>query len=355
MKSIPRLLFFATVILGFCFHAQAQQLLLEAESFENHGGWKLDTQFIDNMGSPYLLAHGLGRPVDDATTRIKFPEPGEYHVFVRTKDWVAQWSAPGQPGRFQVLVNDQPISQTFGTQGRDWFWHDGGKIQIDQLDVKISLHDLTGFEGRCDAILFSKSPESPPNDSAVLAKWRREMLGLKDAPTDSKKYDLVVVGGGYSGLGSALSAARMGCKVALIQNRPVLGGNGSSEVRVWSMGLIRRGNYPRIGEIVEEFCDHATKSPGTYEEFEDAKKEAIVRAEPNIDLFLNHHAYKVETEDNRIRCRSRFRHAHQRTHAVQRPLVRRLHRPRHDRLPGQGRLGHDSHGPDGNEQYVGLG
>ncbi len=46
----------------------------------------------------------------------------------------------------------------------------------------------------------------------------------------------------------------MGCKVALIQNRPVLGGNGSSEVRVWAMGLIRRGEFPRIGEIVEEFC-----------------------------------------------------------------------------------------------------
>jgi hypothetical protein len=62
------------------------------------------------------------------------------------------------------------------------------------------------------------------------------------------------------------------------------------------MGNIRRGKYPRIGEIVEEFCDHATKSPGTFEEFEDAKKEAIVRAERNIDLFLNTHAFRVELE-----------------------------------------------------------
>jgi len=79
-----------------------------------------------------------------------------------------------------------------------------------------------------------------------------------------------------------------------------LGGNGSSEVRVWSQGLIRRGRYPRIGEIVEEFCDHATKSPGRYEEFEVAKKERIVRQEGNIDLFLNHHVHKVKTEGNRI-------------------------------------------------------
>ena len=105
---------------------------------------------------------------------------------------------------------------------------------------------------------------------------------------------MIVVGGGYSGLGAAISGARMGCKVALIQDRGVLGGNGSSEVRVWAKGNIRRGKYPRIGEIIEEICDHAKKSPGTYEEFEDAKKEMIVRAEKNIDLHLYHHAFQVE-------------------------------------------------------------
>jgi hypothetical protein len=102
-------------------------------------------------------------------------------------------------------------------------------------------------------------------------------------------------------MGSAISAARMGIKVALIQNRPVLGGNGSSEVRVWAKGNIRRGKFPRIGEIIEEIRDHATKSPGRAEEFGDAHKEAVIRAEKNIDLFLNHHAYAVQmAADNKI-------------------------------------------------------
>ncbi len=276
--------------------AYGQQVLVEAESFESHGGWKLDTQFIENMGSPYLLAHGLGRPTKDATTTVTFPETGEYRVFVRTKDWVAQWKAPGHPGRFQLLVAEAPLKETFGTEGAEWHWQDGGLVEIKNTKTKIALHDLTGFDGRCDAILFTKQKDAPPNSSNILAKWRRELLGLDEAPTEMKGYDLVVIGGGYSGMGAALSAARLGCKVALVQNRPVLGGNGSSEVRVWSMGLIRRGKYPRIGEIVEEFCDHAKKSPGTFEEFEDAKKELIVRAEQNIDLFLNHHAYKVEMD-----------------------------------------------------------
>ena len=275
--------------------------MVEAESFQDHGGWKLDTQFIHEMGSPYLLAHGLGNPVKDATTKIKFPSTGKYRLFVRTKDWVARWDAKGKPGRFQVVLNGAPLKETFGTEGKKWKWHDGGTIEISKKDNEIGLHDLTGFDGRCDALFFTKDLEStPPDDSAIMPQWRRKLLGLKEKPTVKSGYDLVVIGGGYSGLGSAISAARLGCKVALIQNRPVLGGNGSSEVRVWAMGNIRRGKYPRIGEIIDEIQDHATKSPGTYKEFEDAKKEKIVRAEKNIDLFLNHHAYKVDTEGNKI-------------------------------------------------------
>ena len=54
--------------------APAQDVLVEAESFDDGGGWQLDTQFIDEMGSPYMLAHGLGRPVKDATTKVRFPQ-----------------------------------------------------------------------------------------------------------------------------------------------------------------------------------------------------------------------------------------------------------------------------------------
>ncbi len=281
--------------------APSDQVLVEAESFEKRGGWVLDTQFIETMGSPYLLAHGLGRPVADAVTRVALPQPGTYRVFVRTKDWVARWKASGQPGRFQVLVNDRPLAPTFGTQGSDWSWHDGGTVRVDSASIKVALHDLTGFEGRCDSLLFSRDPEfTPPNDSSILPTWRRRLLQLPDEPESRKDYDLVVIGGGYPGIAASLSAARMGCRVALIQNRPVLGGNGSSEVRVWANGLVRRGEFPRIGEIVDEFADDAKKSPGTREEFGDDLKESIVRAEKNIDLFLNHHAYAVAMQGQRI-------------------------------------------------------
>src|SRR5690606_9558414 len=142
--------------------------------------------------------------------------------------------------------------------------------------------------------------QTPPNLSEVLPAWRLEKLNLPAEPAEEGPYDLVVVGGGYAGLGAAISAARMGCKVALIQNRPVLGGNGSSEVRVWAQGLIRRGRFPRIGEIVEEFADEASASPGRAEEFGDDIKEEIVKAEKLIDLYLNHHADKVIKDGEKI-------------------------------------------------------
>ncbi|MBD3673727.1 MAG: FAD-dependent oxidoreductase [Planctomycetaceae bacterium] len=289
------------IVLSFTPAVNAAELLVEAESFETHGGWKLDTQFINNMGSPYLLAHGLGRPVEDAATEVSFPKSGTYHVYVRTFDWVARWEAPGDPGRFRLIVNGSPLETTFGTEGKNWQWQYGGEVTIENTNVSLALDDLTGFDGRCDSLYFTtEKGDVPPNEGQILPGWRRELLGFEEEPTAFEGYDLVVVGGGYSGMGAAISASRMGCKVALIQNRPVLGGNGSSEVRVWAMGNIRRGKYPRIGEIVEEFADSAKKSPGTYEEFEDAKKERIVRAEPNIDLFLNHHAYKVDTAGNQV-------------------------------------------------------
>ena len=99
MRPSLRKLLVASCFVGIATWATASpaSILVEAESFEDLGGWKLDTQFINEMGSPYLLAHGLGTPVPDAFTTIQVESAGPYHVWVRTKDWVARWKAPGTP------------------------------------------------------------------------------------------------------------------------------------------------------------------------------------------------------------------------------------------------------------------
>ena len=283
---------------GWLRAAEPQNVLVEAESFADHGGWKLDTQFIEVMGSPYLMAHGLGRRVDDAVTKVTFPSAGEWNLWVRTKDWVGPWNAAGAPGKFQVLVNGEPIETVFGASGDQWHWQSGGKVKLPAGEVTLQLHDLTGFNGRCDALFFSQSDEAPDNSSEILPAWRRRALRVEVEPIE-QEFDIVFVGGGYAGSCGAISAARMGLKTALIQNRDVLGGNGSSEVRVWAMGNTPGGLYP-VGDIIREMEDDAKASPGTYEEFEDAKKEKIVRAEANLSLFLGHHAFAVKTKNNHI-------------------------------------------------------
>ena len=74
-----------------------------------------------------------------------------------------------------------------------------------------------------------------------LTAFRRKLLGT-DKVYDSGEYDLVVVGGGIAGTCAAVSGARNGLKVALVQDRPVLGGNNSSEVRVWLQGRAARSH-----------------------------------------------------------------------------------------------------------------
>src|SRR4051794_9324792 len=104
MVSMRRLGVILVLLLPATGVTGADSVLVEAESLKDCGGWVVDQQFMDLMGSPYLLAHGLGEPVKDAGGSVGIPAAGEYRVWVRTRDWVAPWKAPGAPGRFQVLV-----------------------------------------------------------------------------------------------------------------------------------------------------------------------------------------------------------------------------------------------------------
>ena len=281
--------------------AGAQTVLVEAESFADRGGWVVDQQAIDQMGSPYLLAHGLGRPVKDASTTVSFPKPGRYRVRVRTRDWVAPWNAPGSPGKFRLIVDGKPVKTVFGIEGAQWHWQDGGMVNITGKKAVVKLHDLTGFEGRCDAIVFSADSDFvPPNEGEPMAAFRKKMLVLPDQPKDEGRYDLVVVGGGIAGTCTAVSAARLGLQVALIQNRPVLGGNNSSEVRVHLNGEINKPPYPALGNLVRELDTGLRGNARPANHYDDRQKLKVVRAEKNVHLFLNTHAYKVEMKGNHI-------------------------------------------------------
>jgi len=292
-------IFFLLVSVFFAFRQPSAELFIEAESFADKGGWVVDQQFMDQMGSPYLMAHGMGEPVADARTSVEFPETGTYHVFVRTYNWTSPWYKGNGPGRFQLKIDGIPHPMTLGDTGEQWMWQNAGKINIKNRKTELALHDLTGFNGRCDAIYFTKNTSYlPPSESGQLSIFRKTLLGI--TIKDGGKYDFIVVGGGAAGICAAVSAARLGIKVALINNRPVLGGNNSSEVRVGLSGDIDKSLYPNIGNVLKEFNPERPENAGPAEAFIDEQKEALVR-NANVDMFLNMHVYDIEMDGDKIK------------------------------------------------------
>ena len=195
-------IFFTTIsllIITVSIPAQKNQLFLEAENFQSKGGWVVDQQFMDLMGSSYLMAHGMGVPVEDAKTRAELPSKGEYTVFVRTFNWTSPWYDGEGPGKFQLLVNGKNIGHDLGASGSEWMWQYAGKVDIADTNTSIALHDLTGFNGRVDAIYFTKDNTPPPAEMDKLAKFRKKHLDIPKKPEKAGDFDLVIVGGGIAG------------------------------------------------------------------------------------------------------------------------------------------------------------
>ncbi|MEA4918216.1 FAD-dependent oxidoreductase [Proteiniphilum sp.] len=299
MKKYGVILFFSMIV--NLVAAQSVSLLVEAESFGEKGGWVVDQQFMDLMGSPYLMAHGMGVPVANAETSVEFPRTGKYNVYVRTFNWTSPWYEGEGPGQFQLMINGGKIGSVLGNAGKEWYWQKVGTVNIKKRNSVIGLQDLTGFNGRVDAIYFTKDNVPPPNDPKALDQFRKQQLGIPEVPENAGKFDLVVVGGGVAGTTAAISAARLGLKVALIQDRPVLGGNNSSEVRVHLGGRIKVEPYPALGDVVKEIGPSRGGNAQPAEFYEDEKKMQMVEAEENILLFTNWRAFAVKTEGSTIK------------------------------------------------------
>ena len=212
---------------------------VEAESFADYGGWVVDTQFTHKMGSAYLLAPGVLKPVAPASAKVAIPRAGTWRLWVRTKDWLPEFS----PGQFVVEVAGTR-SRTLGASRREgWTWENAGDFALAAGEAAVSLVDLTGALTRCDALLFTSDlAYVPPEGAAALAAERRRLTGDDGkVPDCGTTFDLVVVGAGPGGLGAAFAAARNGLRVAVVHDRPVLGGNSSCEMQVTLNGAGRKG------------------------------------------------------------------------------------------------------------------
>ncbi|HBO99269.1 MAG TPA: pyridine nucleotide-disulfide oxidoreductase [Verrucomicrobia bacterium] len=261
--------------------APADNLHLEAEAFETWGGWVNDTQFMDADHSSYLLAHGLGKPVANAKTTFEIAAPGPHTLLVRTKNWTAPWSKSAA-GTFQIKVDGVVQPKVLGAEGQgEWLTETAGVVPLAKGVHTLELVDLTGFDGRCDWVEV-KSDIAAPIPAAPVK-------------VEKRAFDLVVVGGGIAGTTAAISAARLGLSVALVQDRPVLGGNNSSEIRVHLGAWQNMPPYPRLGDVLAEIAPARGGNAQPKAIYEDDRKLAVVKAEKNISLFLNTRVDAVST------------------------------------------------------------
>ena len=132
---------------------------------------------------------------------------------------------------------------------------------------------------------------------------------LREPPRESRSLltknlqtDLVIIGGGCAGVCAAITAARAGTKVVLIQDRPLLGGNGSSEVRLWVLGATAHmgcnNRWAREGGVIDELLTENMwrNKEGNTLIFDTILLEKVIE-EKNITLLLNSAVYELAKSD----------------------------------------------------------
>lgn len=277
------------------------EFLMEAESFSERGGWVVDQQSMETLHSSYLMAHGMGIPVEDAVQTIFLPEGGIYHVWARCRDWTAVWNVKDPAGKFLVAVDGNPMETVLGMNGPDWSWQKAGTLSLAAGDHEIRLKDLTGFNGRCDCLYFTTENTVPANTPKEVEALRQR-LNWKEVSEETTEYDLIVVGGGVAGICMALSALRSGVNALLLQDRGVLGGCNSSEIRVCMGGQIHHSPYPKLGNVVKEIAP-VMGSPSRFkaEYYEDNRKLFAFEASRKGDRVRFHQCVtEIETDGDRI-------------------------------------------------------
>ncbi|NIA06082.1 MAG: FAD-dependent oxidoreductase [Actinobacteria bacterium] len=141
-----------------------------------------------------------------------------------------------------------------------------------------------------------------------------------------RRYDLVVVGGGLAGVCAAIATARLGVKTALIQDRPVLGGNSSSEIRVNVGGANDCNGWARETGIIEELIledrcrNHDRVQNGAINSVWDMVLYDWVTREQNLDLYLDTHVSSVEKKADKIEAVTGLQTGSERNIRFQSPL-----------------------------------
>ncbi|MFR9519384.1 MAG: FAD-dependent oxidoreductase [Rikenellaceae bacterium] len=144
--------------------------------------------------------------------------------------------------------------------------------------------------------LFAASDTLSYQAAATRHNWHylgSEQEGIQPLRRLEVKYDVAVIGGGMSGIAAAVAAARQGAEVVLVNDRSVLGGNASSEIRV----TVNSPRFARNSGIADEIlCANKKYNPqDSYPTWDHVLYDYVVK-EPNITLMLDTSAIKAECD-----------------------------------------------------------
>lgn len=120
---------------------------------------------------------------------------------------------------------------------------------------------------------------------------------------EEHSYDLIVVGGGMSGVCAAIAAAKHGSHVALIHARPVLGGNASSEIRIHISGAdqsLKQPDYAEGGMLYELMLENKKANPNYCYSIWDMVLFDAVKKQKNLEVYFNTVMYDAEAENDTI-------------------------------------------------------
>ncbi|NLB55336.1 MAG: FAD-dependent oxidoreductase [Lentisphaerae bacterium] len=275
------------------------EIWIDALDFNEKGGWKEDTQFVHLMGRGYLIASDEpGIHVKDATVQVNILRTDNYRICVRDRNWMRTHS----PGKFTVLVNGKGNGKALGAMPSDsWVWEIAGDFMLEEGKCTISLHDLTGYFGRCASVLITTDLDYvPPREVERIHMERARIKGLDTRIKFGGDYDVIVAGGGPGGVPAAIACARMGSKTLLIQDRPILGGNGSLEVGITFDGAGNANIFARESGIAEEIRRLRDYDPEFYGDWTRAL-EKLVAAEKNLTVVYNNHVCSTDMDGSSIK------------------------------------------------------
>lgn len=265
---------------------------LQASQFDDKGAWVADTQFTHLMGSAYLMAPGVGRPVGAARTSFDAPNDGEFAAWLRTKDWVPEF----HPGRFRVLVDGRQVGGEMGASGkRGWAWERAGTVRLAAGRHELALDDLSGAFARCDAIWLATDLSATPDDDYASTERLRARMAPQPPVRDAGAFDVVVAGAGPAGVCAAVAAARCGAKTALVYDRQIPGGNCSREIGIGTGGAATF-HHPGWEErgIVEEWNALGLTGQGRKPDLT-LGAERLFAKESNLSVFGGERIVAAET------------------------------------------------------------